>query len=141
MSFILDTNIISELRKPEPAPELLDWYSRVDEESLLISVLTIGEIQMGIKQLDDGKRKQELEIWLETIKDNYKSHLIPVSADVAEKWGELSASCRKAGKTLPVIDGLIAATASVTGSILVTRNTSDFEGTGIRLMNPWLSGD
>lgn len=139
MSFILDTNIISELRKPKPAQEVLDWFSRVDENSLYLSVLTIGEIQNGINQLKNSRQRQDLEIWLETIKDEYKNQLIPVSTEIAEKWGALNAACRKTGKTLPVIDGLIAATAYVRGAILVTRNTEDFEDSGIRLMNPWQS--
>ena len=139
MSFILDTNVVSELRKPEPAPEVLNWLKRTDEDSLYLSVLTVGEIQNGIQQLADGKRKQDLEIWLETIKDNYKNNLFPITAEISEKWGELTAAFKKEGTPLSVIDGLIAATAHVTGSILVTRNTADFDGTGIRLMNPWIT--
>lgn len=74
-----------------------------------------------------------------SIKDNYKNHLYHVTPEIAERWGEINAACRKIGRALSVIDGLIAATAHVTGSILVTRNTSDFEDTGIRLMDPWRS--
>jgi len=137
LSFILDTNIISELRKPSPASELLSWLERVDEDSIRLSVLTLGEIRNGILRLEKGRKRQELTIWLEKIRESYKNQFFPITAEVAEKWGEMNAKCRKAGNPLPVIDGLIAATAAVSGSILVTRNISDFEKTGIRLMNPW----
>ena len=134
MTFLLDTNVVSELRKHVPDPNVLAWYATVTSTELFVSVLTIGEIRLGIERL---RRKDEpqadlLEQWLHGLHVIYRDHLIDVDADVAEEWGRLNVP-----DPLPVIDGLLAASAKVRGWTLVTRNTADLQRSGTALLNPF----
>jgi Predicted nucleic acid-binding protein, contains PIN domain len=133
--FLLDTNVISELRRKRPEPRVLQWFERVDDQQLYLSVLTIGEIRRGIARLTDPLQQSQLTVWLEgTLFPWLGSHLLPVNLAVAERWGHL---CGAAGRPLPAIDSLLAATALDRGLTLVTRNLSDFDLPGIRILNPW----
>ena len=134
MSYLLDTNVVSELRKRDPNPDVLAWYATVTSAELFLSVLTIGEIRLGIERL---RRKDELqadvlEQWLRGLHVTYQDHLIEVDADVAEEWGRLNVP-----GPLPVIDGLLAASAKIRGWTLVTRNTADLQRSGVALLNPF----
>jgi len=113
----------------------LQWFERVDDQQLYLSVLTIGEIRRGIARLTDPLQQSQLTVWLEgTLFPWLGSHLLPVNLAVAERWGHL---CGAAGRPLPAIDSLLAATALDRGLTLVTRNLSDFDLPGIRILNPW----
>ncbi len=138
MKFLLDTNVLSELRKPSPSIQVLDWFSSVSEEHLFISSITLGEINCGINKLDEGKRKNDLITWLNKVEESFKYQTFPIESNIALKWGELTASVSKKGIALPALDGLIAATAYIHGAILVTRNTKDFDFIPIQILNPWL---
>ena len=134
MSYLLDTNVVSELRKRDPNPDVLAWYATVTSAELFLSVLTIGEIRLGIERL---RRKDELqadvlEQWLRGLHVTYQDHLIEVDADVAEEWGRLNVS-----DPLPVVDGLLAASAKIRGWTLMTRNTADLQRSGVALLNPF----
>lgn len=136
--FLLDTNILSELIKPKPEPRLVEWIAATDEELLFLGVLTIGEIRQGIALHPDAKRRERLEAWL--IRDlglRFAGRILPIDEDIAERWGRLSAHCQQVGRPLPVIDGLMAATAQHHNLTLVTRNAADVTATGVSVFNPW----
>ena len=134
MTYLLDTNVISEIRKRSPDPQVLAWYNSLATAEIFISALTIGEIRQGIERLRRKDRDQAelLERWLEGLQLSYADHIIAVDAAVAEQWGRLNVP-----DPLPVIDGLLAATARAHGLTLATRNTADLAMSGVALVNPW----
>lgn len=134
MSWLLDTNVISELTRPAPRPEVARWLTE-HEDDLFLSVLTLGEIQKGITSLADSVRRRRLTSWLEQeIRPWFAGRILPVDELVALRGGRLLA---KAGQPLPAVDSLIAATALEHGLTLVTRNTQDMARTGASVFNPW----
>jgi predicted nucleic acid-binding protein len=134
MTYVLDTSVVSELRKRRPDPNVLAWYGTVRSAELFLSVLTIGEIRLGIQRLrrHDQPQADQLEQWLRGLHGAYRDHLIDVDAEVADEWGRLNVR-----DPLPVIGGLLAATAKVRGWTLVTRNTADLQRSGAALLNPF----
>ena len=134
MTYLLDTNVVSELRKRDPDPHVLAWYATVTSAELFLSVLTIGEIRLGIQRLRGKDEPQAvlLEQWLQGLHAAYRDHLVDVDADVAEEWGRLNIP-----DPLPVIDGLLAASAKVRGWTLVTRNLADVKRSGVAVLNPF----
>jgi toxin FitB len=137
--FLLDTNIISELVKPRPEKKLTSWISSIDEELLWLSVLTLGEIRKGITSLPVTARRLVLEGWLELdLPERFYGRILSVDQPVADRWGRLSAEAAARKASLPVIDGLLAASALHHNLTLVTRNTRDVELTGVPVFNPWL---
>lgn len=139
MSYLLDTCVLSELRKPAADPNVTAWVEAVDESRLFISVIMLGEIQKGIAKLEDARRSQVLQLWLEQdLQGRFEGRILPVNAAVALEWGILQGSAAKSGLSLPVIDSLIGATAVCHNLTLVTRNTADFERMPVRLLNPWV---
>jgi predicted nucleic acid-binding protein len=134
MTYLLDTNVVSELRTRDPDPHVLAWYETVTSAELFLSVLSIGEIRLGIERLRRKDQPQAglLEQWLRGLQITYRDHLIDVDTVVAEEWGRLNIQ-----DPLPVIDGLLAASAKVRGWILVTRNIADLKRTGVMLLNPF----
>jgi predicted nucleic acid-binding protein len=137
VSFLLDTNVICELRKPVPDPAVARWFSRVHEDQMAICVLTLGEIQSGITRLDSGSKKAELILWFDRLKESFRNQIYTIDESVSLKWGEITAQWVQKGNPLPAVDGLIAACAISNYATLVTRNTGDFERTGVELLNPW----
>lgn len=136
--FLLDTNVISELVKPEPDTNVVRWIEETDESILFLSVITIGEIRNGIERLAPGKRRGRLESWLKIdLRARFRDRILPVDESVAERWGALSAIATANGKPVPVIDGLLAATAVHHDLMLVTRNVQDVAGTAVPTLNPW----
>ena len=138
VKYLLDTNIISEIRKgPRCHLNVAAWYSNLEEESLYLSVLVLGEIRKGIDGLrgrDTGK-VNELDLWLEQLQTSFQSQILPVDIAISQEWGRLSSL-----HTVLVIDGLLAATATSHGLVLVTRDTRDFADLGIQLLNPFEIG-
>jgi predicted nucleic acid-binding protein len=134
MTYLLDTNVVSELRKREPDPHVLAWYNKVASAEIFVSVLTVGEIRLGIERLRrrDSAGADLLEEWLSGLHATYGDHIIDVDAEAAQEWGRLDVP-----DPLPVIDGLIAASAKVRGWALVTRNTADVASSGVLLVNPF----
>ncbi len=134
MSFLLDTNVVSETRKRTPDRNVLAWFDDTDQQDLHISVLTIGELTKGIarRRHRDPRSAAGLEHWLRGIEELFSDRVIPIDASIATAWGNLDA-----GRPLPVIDSLLAATAKVRGFTLVTRNVKDIEPTGVPCINPW----
>lgn len=133
MRCLLDTNIVSEIRKPRPPAALSAWFEAQDPDSLFISVITLGEIREGIERLRvrDATRAQALGLWLTDLGSLYGDRVLPIDQSVADEWGRL-----RAIRSLPVVDALLAATARVHGLTLVTRNDRDFKGLNLIILNP-----
>ncbi|MFT4101985.1 MAG: type II toxin-antitoxin system VapC family toxin [Burkholderiaceae bacterium] len=142
MSFLLDTNVISEGAKPRPDPGVMDWLASVDEMQLFLSVVSLAELRHGIERLDDGRRKSALDLWLtDILPARFDGRLVPVDAETANQWGHVVARAQAAGRPIGAMDAFLAATARQHQFTLVTRNTADFEATGIRLFDPWADID
>ena len=134
MSFLLDTNVLSEARKPAGDANVRTWLASVRGTDLYLSVLVVGEIRQGIERLRrrDPAQAAVYEAWLAALRRDYADRILPVTADIAEAWGRLNLP-----DPVPVIDGLLAATAQVRDLTLVTRNSADLARTGVRLLNPF----
>ena len=137
MKVLLDTCVLSEIRHPQGEPRVRAMVSQHANDDLFLSVLTLGELTKGIAQLAAGRRKRELESWLSELHDQFRKQILPVDAETAMIWGEITAAARANGRTVPAIDGLIAATAIRHNLAVMTRNTEDFEPTGAKIINPW----
>ena len=135
MSYLLDTNVLSELVRPRPAQAVLDWFAGVRDDALHLSVLTLGELRRGVERLPANNRREKLRLWLEQeLPARFGPRVLPVDAAVADRWGRLSA---EAGRPVSAIDSLLAATALVHQLRLVTRNTSDFKFAPLEVVDPW----
>ena len=133
--FLIDTNVVSELIKPRPSSRVADWIDAQEEQLFHLSVLTLGEIRRGIVQLPPGKRRTDLAAWLSSdLLTRFAGRILQIDQEVADRWGHLAGA---KGATIPVIDGLLAATAFQHNLTLVTRNTKDMTRTGVGLFNPW----
>lgn len=139
MAYLLDTCLLSEVWKPSPDEGVVAWLAASSEDELFISVLSLGEIKKGIEKLENGRKKTALLRDYGLIRSRFSSRIAPVTDVVAERWGDLSAAASRAGRHLHVVDGLLAATALVSGCVLVTRNVGDFAVTPVPLLNPWAS--
>ena len=138
--FLLDTNVVSELIKPKPEAKLAEWVDSTEDELFHLSVLSIGEIRRGIVRLQQGRPRLALETWLETeLKSRFSGRILAIDEAIAERWGALDAEASARGIPVPIIDGLLAATALHHNLILVTRNIRDVTGTGVVVFNPWES--
>lgn len=138
MNSLLDTCVISELAKPRPDPNVLRWIEQQDESRLYLSVLTLGELHKGIAKLDTGIRRRKLEQWVDTdLQARFARRILPLDGAILKVWGNLTGKAEKRGRTGPVIDSLLVATALVHQMILVTRNTQHAEGLGATLFDPW----
>lgn len=137
MSFLVDTNVLSELRKQRADARVVAWAEMRPRQSLYLSVLSLGEIRKGVEGVADPAFRHRLTDWLEVDLRNYfVGRLLSIDEQVADRWGRIQAS---AGRSLPAIDGLLAATALHHDLTLVTRNIKDFAGLGVQLVNPWES--
>jgi predicted nucleic acid-binding protein len=129
--------VISELVKPLPDVNVLNWLQNTPTERLFLSVVSIGEIRKVVAKLSDSHRKERLAAWLNTLIADYQDRIFSISLSVAENWGILQGNAEKTGRPMASLDGLIAATAYTHNLILVTRNESDFDTGVIPILNPW----
>jgi predicted nucleic acid-binding protein len=137
--FLLDTNVISELVRPRPDSRVVKWIDSTAESLLYLSVLTLGEIRTGITSLVDGRRRVSLESWLDhdfTIR--FSDRILPIDSAVADRWGRISANAKAKGSPMPVIDGLLAATAMHFDLTVVSRDKTFHEIPSLEVFNPWL---
>lgn len=135
MSYLIDTNVLSELRRRDPDANVVRWLADRPASTLYLSVLTLGELRKGIEGLPEGDRKRRLLDWLEVeLPAYFAGRILPVDATVADRWGRLLA---QAGRPVPAIDSLLAATALVHGLTLVTRNLRDFPHPELLVLDPW----
>jgi predicted nucleic acid-binding protein len=138
--FLLGTNVISELIKPQPETNVTAWIEDTDESLLYLSVLTLGEIRRGVAALPQSRRRAILEAWLETdLRARFAERILTIDQEVADRWGLLTAAARSSGIVLPVIDSLLAATALEHNLTLVTRDVGQIPTTGVAVFNPWKS--
>lgn len=135
MSYLIDSNVLSELRRKSPDPGVVNWFSQRPPATLHLSVLTLGEIRKGIDGIGDDSRRQSLIDWLETdLPTFFTGRILSVDGAVADRWGRLIAATER---PLPAIDCLLAATALEHDLVLVTRNVKDFAGLPVQIFNPW----
>ena len=137
MKALLDTNILTELVKPNGNPAVHAALAEIPSPSVFLSVLTLGEIVKGIALLAPGKTKEHLTKWLAGIESDYGERVLALDAETARIWGELTGRAQKKGIIIPPTDGLLAATALRHGLHLMTRNTKHFEASGVLVVDPW----
>ena len=141
MSFLLDTNVVSEWVKPRPDPGIVAWLAEVDEDRVFLSVVTLAELRHGIEPLAPGGRRRRLDEWLRgELPLRFEGRLLPVDQAVADRWGEVVARRAAAGPPIGVMDAFIAATATVHSLKLVTGNAADFRSAVEEIVNPWAVG-
>ena len=136
--YLLDTNIISEIVKPRPEPKVTSWVDAAEESTLFLSVLTLGEVRKGIASLRDSPKRVELAHWLErSLVLRFSGRILPVDEHIADRWGRIAGAAAARKTPMPVIDGLLAATALQHDLTLVTRDTQGTAGSGVLTFNPW----
>lgn len=132
--YLLDTNVVSEARKPRPHPSVQEFLISVSDSHTYISVLTIGELRKGISKLGADPRAHDISLWVDGLIEQYAENILGVDSDIVTLWGQLSAD-----RSRPMTDTLLAATAIHHQLTFVTRNIADFRGLPIRIVNPWES--
>lgn len=135
MIYLVDTNVLCELSRRDPDANVVRWQEGRPATTLYLSVLTLGELRKGIEALPEGERKRQLLDWLEVeLAGFFAGRVLPIDARVADRWGHWVA---QAGRPVPAIDSLLAATALTHGLTLVTRNLRDFQYPGLAVVDPW----
>jgi predicted nucleic acid-binding protein len=138
VSFLLDTNVISEWVKPRPDPQVIAWLAETDEDRIFLSVISFAEIRMGVELLPAGQRRDRLAGWLaDELPVRFEGRILPVDRTIAEAWGVVTIRARKAGVTVGSIDAFFAATSIARRLTLVTRNIEHFQALKIPLLDPW----
>jgi predicted nucleic acid-binding protein len=137
LSFLLDTNAISEVRRPRPDEGYVDWLRAQDGDLLHMSVLSLGELRRGLLALPVGGRHASIEAWLSETLSLFGTRILPIDSKVAAIWAELTLAHRTAGRVVGTVDELIAATALAHNLIVVTHNVRHFEASGCQLLSPW----
>jgi toxin FitB len=140
VSFLLDTNVISEWTKPRPDRNVISWLAEVDEGRVFISVITFAEVRHGVELLSPGRKRERLARWLaEELPERFENRILAIDQPIAETWGVVVSRAQKAGLTLGSMDAFVAATAATRALTLVTRNVKDFKGLDVSLLDPWAS--
>ncbi len=138
MSFLLDTNVVSEWTKPHPNRGVVEWLEKVDEDEVFLSVVTFAELRHGIDRLAAGARRRKLDQWLRSeVPARFEGRIVLIDGAIADEWGRLVAQREAGGKPIHAMDAFIAATARVHELTLVTRNVSDFSPSLKTIVNPW----
>ena len=135
---ILDTNVVSELMRPDPAAPVASWVRERDRRELRTTVITVAEVRYGIARRPEGRRKQVLAAAADEIFTAFDDQVLPVDDRAAEHYAAIASRRERAGKPIAGFDALIAAVCRAHGAILATRNVPDFDGTGIEVIDPWL---
>ncbi|MGO9209115.1 MAG: type II toxin-antitoxin system VapC family toxin [Terriglobales bacterium] len=139
MSFLLDTNVVSEWMKPHPNPGVVAWLADVDEDRVFLSVITLTELRYGIERMPPGHRRKRLDQWLEEeMPLRFEGRILAIDPAVADACGKVVARSEGVGRRMEAMDAFLAATAEVHRLTLVTRNTSDFQPTVRSVLNPWM---
>ncbi len=137
MRYLLDTNAVSELTKPRPDALFREWAVGVRPGDTYISVLTVGELRRGVSALVDGRRRTLLESLNRRLIDEFSGRILPITAEIAARWGDVSGEAKLRGRAVAAVDGLIGATALMHEMTIVTRNVWDFDPVGCLILSPW----
>jgi toxin FitB len=138
VSFLLDTNVVSELAKPQPNVGVLRWLHEADEDRLFLSVITWAELRFGVERMAAGARRDKLHAWIrDELAERFEGRILGIDRAVAEMWSHILASSEKRGRRMNLMDCFLAATARVYELTLVTRNVQDLAGFGGELLSPW----
>lgn len=137
MRTLIDTCVLSEVQRKRGSTQVRARFAAIPDKEVFLSVLTLGELRKGIDKLRTSEKKRSLSAWCNQLVLAAGDRILPIDHDTAVIWGEVTAKCEKKGRSIPAIDGLIAATALRHGLHLMTRNVADFEPTGVMLINPW----
>jgi toxin FitB len=137
---ILDTNVVSELMRPQPASQVAGWVRARDRRELRMTSITLAEIRYGVARLPDGRRKQVLLDAADDIFRAFSDQVLPVDEAAAEQYAVVASTRERTGKPIGGFDALIAAVCRSRGAALATRNVPDFEGTGVEVIDPWAQG-
>jgi toxin FitB len=137
MAYLLDTNVLSEFLKKVPNEDVIRWFKDSDETQHNVSSLTIAEIQKGISKLPASQSKTDLQVWLYNVIKRYQGRILSFDLKTARVWGDTMAALESRGRPLPLMDSLLAATALEHDLTIVTRNETDFEPTGVKILNLW----
>jgi len=138
MNYLVDTNVLSELAKPQPDGEVLAWFAK-HESHLYISSISIGELRKGLELLPKGKRKTALQAWFKAVCERMEGRILSFNTSTAHVWGQLVAKLENKGFPISTLDSQIAATAQRHNLTIVTRNVPDFQNTGLKILNPFAS--
>jgi toxin FitB len=138
VSFLLDTNVVSEWVKPQPNESVVRWLYEADEDTLFLSVITLAELRFGVERLTPGARRSRLDTWIgQELAERFEGRIFAVDETIAYVWGQVLASSEAEGRRMNLMDCFLAATAKVHKLTLVTRNRRDFSGSGCELIDPW----
>lgn len=137
MSYLLDTNVVSEARRPRPDENVLRWLAAQPLTSTYLSVITLGELEEGVAALGETQRAQALRGWLAQLTESFRGRILDVDQDVATTWGRIRAEAKRHGRPPPAVDALLAATAITHALTLVTRNVADVVTLPVMVLNPW----
>lgn len=138
MSFLLDTNVLSESAKPRPDGGVIDWLAVTEEDRLFLSVVSLAELRYGVERLSDGRKKFALNSWLtDDLPRRFENRLLFIDGETADQWGRIVAHTQAVGRPIGAMDAFLAATALRHGLTLATRNVTDFEAVGVAIFNPW----
>ena len=138
MSYLLDTNVLSEWVKQRPEPTVVAWLEAVDEDDVFLSVISFAELRRGVELLPAGRRREDLATWIaEDLTERFHDRVLHVDRHVADAWGRVMARSQRSGRSLTAMDAFFAATAASRDLTLATRNVKDFEGLGVPILDPW----
>ncbi len=138
MSFLLDTNVLSDWVKPQPDPGMAQWIAEADEASLFISVITLAELRRAIERMAPGRRRDRMRNWLDAdLADRFEDRICDIDSEVAKVWGRITAQRERAGRPIGPMHAFIAAIAAQRGFAVVTRNVVDFADIAVEVVNPW----
>ena len=138
MTFLLDTNIVSEWVKPRPEPKVISWLAGVDEDRVFLSVATMAELRHGVERLSASRRRTRLDEWLRhDLPARFEGRVLPIDETIATAWGVIVARCEATGRPIGVMDAWIAATAETHELTLATRNAAHFRDAVTAILDPW----
>lgn len=137
MSYLLDTNVISEPKRPRPDERVMHWLAAVDETEIFLSALTIGEMKKGVEKLPTSQNRARVQTYLEKTRNRFAGRILPITEQTFVVWGKMIAEFEKKGIVRPVLDSFLEATALEHDKVLVTRNVRNFNGSSVTILNPW----